>query len=123
MPDLVTGSIRTVFTLAIGAVLTAGADWVRRETGIELPTDPTSVQITAGAVFAFVTSLWYLVFASLERRWPLFGIFLGWPRAPRYDIEGEVTRREEAQEPPQELPAPRLDDGASRTTRGADPLP
>ena len=93
MPDLATGSIRTVTTLVIGAFLTAGADWVRRRTGVQLPADPATVGAISGAVFTAITALWYLVFASLERRWPAFGIFLGWPKAPHYDVEAEVTKR------------------------------
>lgn len=93
MPDLATGSIRTVTTLVIGVFLTAGVGWVRRETGLELPSDPLTINALSAAVYAFVTALWYVTFASLERRWPPFGVFLGWPKAPHYDVEGEVTRR------------------------------
>jgi hypothetical protein len=118
MPDLATGSIRTVVTLAIGACLTAGAEWIRQRTGIALPSDPMSVNVAAGAVYALVTAIWYLVFASLERRWPIFGVFLGWPKAPRYNVEDSA-----AEESPQELPAPRSPRGGTRSTRGADPLP
>lgn len=113
MPDLAIGSIRTVVTLAIGACLTAGAEWVRRRTGIALPSDQTSVQIAAGAVYALVTSVWYLVFASLERRWPAFGVFLGWAKAPNYSPE----------ESPQELPRARKQDDGYRRANESDPLP
>lgn len=92
MPDLATGSIRTVTTLVIGAFLTAGVGWLRRETGLELPSDPLTINALSAAVYAFVTAMWYIVFASLERRWPPFGVFLGWPKAPHYDVEGEVAK-------------------------------
>lgn len=114
MPDLATGSIRTVTTLVIGAFLTAGADWVRRKTGVQLPADPITVNAISGAVYAFITAVWYLTFASLERRWPLFGVFLGWPKAPHYD---------ETEEPPQELPGPRKASTPDWRSHGADPLP
>lgn len=123
MSNQVTGSIRTVVPLIIGALLTSGANWVRREYGVDLPSDPMTVSAIASSLTAFLGAVWYLVFSSLERRWPVWGVFLGWPKAPRYDVEGEVTRREDAEEPPQGLPAPRRGDSGSRSTPGADPLP
>jgi hypothetical protein len=101
MPDLATGSIRTVTTLVIGAFLTAGVGWLRRETGVELPSDPLTINALSAAVYAFVTALWYVTFASLERRWPPFGVFLGWPKAPHYDVGQEDVEASRTPEKPQ----------------------
>lgn len=127
MPDLATGSIRTVTTLVIGAFLTAGVDALRRETGIQLPSDPLTINVMSAVVYAFVTALWYLVFASLERRWPIWGVFLGWPKAPHYpdphtteiEIPGGVleVKQEVTEEEAEEIRQRWL------KARGDDPLP
>lgn len=125
MPDLITGLIRTLATLLIGATITAVANLARRELGLELTVDDTTKATLISGTTAFVSMLWYAVFATLERRWPAFGVFLGWPKAPHYDVEGEVTRRvdEEHEQRAQELPSPRSRDQAWRSTRRGDPLP
>lgn len=107
MPDLITGLIRTIATLAVGATLTALANLARRELGVEVHIDDAGKATIISGVTAFVSMLWYAVFATLERKWPAFGIFLGWPKAPHYDTsttaragdQGPTDRVDQADEP------------------------
>lgn len=113
MPDLIFALIRTFVTLLVGATLTALANIARRELGLELEVDAYTKATLISGITAFVSMLWYAIFATLERRWPAFGVFLGWPKPPHYD-HGE---------PPQELPRPRKSSTPDWRAHGADPLP
>jgi len=113
MPDLILALIRTFVTLLVGATLTALVNMARRELGIEIEVDDFTKATIISGITAFVSMLWYATFATLERKWPAFGVFLGWPKPPHYD----------AVEPTQELPGPRSAAEADRSTYKGEPLP
>lgn len=82
--DKVLGYIRTGVPYAIGAFLS----WILATTTLDLSGAP-EVALIAFCVAA-VTNLYYGVIRVVEVRFPLLGVFLGWPKAPQYAEVGNL---------------------------------
>lgn len=110
MPPLITALVRTLTSMLLGATLTALANLLRREMGVELVVDDATKATLVAGVTAFVSMLWYATFATLERRWPAFGVFLGWPTMPRYGDEETPQMPAEVRSELEAWRSPRRDD-------------
>ncbi|MDM4721170.1 hypothetical protein QTQ03_16760 [Micromonospora sp. WMMA1363] len=72
--------IRTAVPVAVGALLA----WLASRAGIVLD-EGSSTALTAGVVAAAV-AVYYALVRALESRWPWFGVLLGKPAAPSYEV-------------------------------------
>lgn len=83
--DYVISMIRTTVPVAVAAVLA----WLASRVGFVLD-DESSTRLVVGAV-AVATMLYYGLVRAAEARWPIFGVLLGKPAAPVYDLPPAQT--------------------------------
>ena len=72
--DLVISVVRTFIPMLAGFLLTLAL-----RAGIELDS-----AYAFGLADLIITSLYYIIFRSLETKWPAFGVLLGWKVPPVY---------------------------------------
>lgn len=86
--DYLISLIRTAVPVGIGAVLA----WLASRAGIVLD-DDSSAGLVAAAV-GLTVAAYYALVRALESRWPWFGLLLGKPATPVYDLPPAETHSE-----------------------------
>lgn len=77
--------VRTVVPIIVGVLLHIPlAGPVLSALGVDQGHVTAAVTAVLGALVLVLAGVWHSAVSALERRWPVFGVLLGWVGAPAY---------------------------------------